>query len=122
MFRGTLLGAPFSSPFSNTCIQSDDYSFAALFFGEFNPCHSARSLIEVSSEHTPINLPSRRSSLDTNIDDLATTVDASETINSTDVGQLISALICSGAGTFKRRETTRNRFVLEHGRSVPDVE
>ena len=37
-----------------------------------------KSLVEVSSEYTPIVLPSRRCSLDTNADDLATTLDASE--------------------------------------------
>ena len=51
-----------------------------------------KSLIEVSSEHTPIVLPSTRGSLDTNVDDLATTLDASEFHDTTDVGRLTSSL------------------------------
>ena len=43
--------------------------------------YEPKTLIEVSSEHTPINLPSRKSSLDTDLDDLATTVDASEIVD-----------------------------------------
>ena len=46
MFHGTLLDAPFVSTIlysiSDTGTQSDDYSFVALPFGEFNRCHSAR--------------------------------------------------------------------------------
>ena len=51
-----------------------------------------KSLIEVSSEHTPNILPSRKGCLDTNIDDLATTLDASEVYDTTDVGRLTSQL------------------------------
>ena len=45
-----------------------------LFFGRlaeqfpFTGCEP-KSLIEVSSEHTPIIIPSRRGSFDTNVDD-----------------------------------------------------
>ena len=52
--------------------------------------YEPKSLIEVSSEHTPINLPSRKGSLDTNLDDLATNVDASEVYDTTDMGRLTS--------------------------------
>ena len=48
-----------------------------------------KSLIEVSSEHTPIVLLSRSCSLDTNADDLATTLDASDI---SDVRRLTSPL------------------------------
>ena len=51
-----------------------------------------KSLIEVSSEHTPINLDPREGSPDTNLDDLAITVDASEIHNTVDVGRLASPL------------------------------
>ena len=54
--------------------------------------YEPKSLIEVSSEHTPNNLPSRKGSLDTNLDDLATSVDASEIHDTTDVGRLASPL------------------------------
>ena len=54
--------------------------------------YGPKSRIEVSSEHTPIILPSRRGSLDTNVDDLATTLDASEVCDTTDVGRLTSPL------------------------------
>ena len=67
--------------------------------------YEPRSLIEDSSEHTPINLPSRNGIVDTNLDDLATTVDASEMIDTTDVGRLTSP----------RGETHEgHRFVLKH--------
>ena len=59
-----------------------------LFFTSYEP----KSLIEVSSEHTQIFLPSRRGSLDTNLDDFATTVDASEVYDISDVGRLTSPL------------------------------
>ena len=48
--------------------------------------------IDVSREHTPIILLSRRGSLDTNVGDLATTLDASEVCDTTDVGRLTSPL------------------------------
>ena len=56
------------------------------------PCYEPKSLIEVSSEHTPINLPSRTGGVDTNLDDLATTVEASELPDTKDVGRLTSSL------------------------------
>ena len=55
--------------------------------------YEPKSLIEVSSEHTPNNLPSGKGSLDTNLDDLATSVDASEIHDTTDVGRLASPLL-----------------------------
>ena len=55
-----------------------------------------KSLIEVSSEHTPIILLSRRGSLDRKVDDLATTLDASQVCETTDVRRLSSPLF-SGA-------------------------
>ena len=67
--------------------------------------HEPRSLIGDSSGHTLIDLPSRNGIVDTNLDDLATTVDASEMIDTTDVGPLTSP----------RGEThERHRFVLKH--------
>ena len=46
----------------------------------------------LSSKSAAINLPSRKDSLDTNPDDLATTEDASEIHDITDVGRLTSPL------------------------------
>ena len=43
-------------------------------------------------EQMPINLPSGKGTLDTNLDDIATTVDASEMHDTTDVGRLTSPL------------------------------
>ena len=54
--------------------------------------YEPKSLIEVSSEHPPVILPSRRGSLDTNVDDLVTTQDASEVCDTTDVGRFTSTL------------------------------
>ena len=67
---------------------------------------SPKSLIEVSSEHNPINLPSRTASPDTNLDDLATTVDASEMLDTTEVGRLTSPL-CS-----QERQVKHSEFVV----------
>ena len=116
MFRGALLEcsffcSPFSTPFptlasSPATTPSQLFSWTSsttappqggLLFGrlaEQSPLTGCepKSLIEVSSEHTPINLPSRKGSLDTNLDDLATTVDASEMIDTIEVGQLTSPL------------------------------
>ena len=54
--------------------------------------YEPKSLIEVSSEHTPFILPWRRGrgSLDTNVHDLATTLRVSEVGDMTDVGRLTS--------------------------------
>ena len=62
--------------------------------------YEPKSLIEVSSERTPINIPSRTGSLDA----LATTVDASEIVDTTEVGQLTSPLFS------QEREVSANPF------------
>ena len=122
MCRGTLLDAPSSSPFSTpfpplapspTTSPSLLYPSASpstatlqgrLLFGPLaeqfplTDCEP-KSLIDVSSEHTPINLHSRKGSLDTNLDELATTVDASEIYDATDVGQFASPLFPRGRET-----------------------
>ena len=54
--------------------------------------YEPKSFIEVGSEHSPINLISRWNSLDTNVDDLATTLDASGVCDITDVGRWTSPL------------------------------
>ena len=78
--------------------------------------YEPKSLIEVSSEHTPIILPSRRGSLDTNIDDLATTLDAPEVYHTTDVGRLTSPL-------FSRvREVSANPFGVSWSRTHSSLE
>ena len=59
--------------------------------------YEPKSLIEVSSEHTPINLPSSKGSPDTNLDDLATSVDASVKHDTTDVGRVGFTTVFSGA-------------------------
>ena len=58
--------------------------------------YEPKSLIEASSEYTPIDLPSRKGSPDTNLDDLATTVDASETHDKTDVGGWLPGIPATG--------------------------
>ena len=80
------------------------------------------SLIEVSSEHTPITYLWRKGSLD----DLATMVDASEIINTADVGTVYFTTVFSGArskcfpiqcfwfsDTFKRGETHAGHICSE---------
>ena len=54
--------------------------------------YEPNSLIEASSEHTPINFPSRKDSFDTDFNDLATTVAASEITDTIEVGHLPSPL------------------------------
>ena len=63
----------------------------------------ADSLIEVSNEHTPINFPSR-DSFDTDVNDLVTTVAASEIAVTTEVGQLTSPLFS------QKREASADPF------------
>ena len=46
----------------------------------------------LSSKSAAINLPSRKDSLDTNLEDLANTVDAFEMLDTTDVGRMTSPL------------------------------
>ena len=92
MFRGTLPDALFSSPFSTPCPTLVPSPMTTLSLLCPLTGYEPKSLIVVSSVHTPINLSSRRGSLDTNLDHLATTVDASETIDTTEVGQLTSPL------------------------------
>ena len=81
--------------------------------------YEPKSLIEVSSEHTRIDLPSRKGSLDTNLDDVATIVDVSQVHDITDVGrltsplfsqeQLVSAIPFLFSDVFKRGETHAGR-------------
>ena len=55
--------------------------------------YEPNALNEVSSDATPVVLPSRRCSLGTNADDLATALDASEACDRSDVGRLTSILV-----------------------------
>ena len=110
MLHRTLLGTPFASPFSSSFSTPapGSSSYPSLLYLSMSPStatlqgglcfgrlaeqsaftgYGPKSLLEVSSEHTPIVLPSRRGSLDTNVDDIATTVDASEVCDTTDVGR-----------------------------------
>ena len=62
--------------------------------------YEPKSLIEV----IPINKPSRKGSLDTNLEDLATTSDASEVYNTKNIEQLTSPLFS------QEREVSANQF------------
>ena len=62
------------------------------------------SCIDVSSEHTPNNNPSRRDSFNTDYNDLNTTVAASETPDTKEVGQSTSPLL------FQERKVSSNPF------------
>ena len=63
-----------------------------------------KSLIEVSGEHTPIYVPSRKNSFNTDFNDLTTTVAASEITNAMEVGLLASPLFS------QEREVSANPF------------
>ena len=85
--------------------------------------YEPKPLIEVSSEHTPINLPSTKGSLDTNLDDLATTVDAFEMLDTTYVGRMTSPLFS------QEREVNAIKFSVSGsqahscvGRAMRDVD
>ena len=84
------------------------------------PCaltsYEPKSFIEVSSDHTPIILPSRKGSLDTNLDDLATTADASQVYDTTDVGRLTSPLFS------QEREVSANTFSVSCSLTLSSVE
>ena len=93
-FFSTLFPAPAPNPMSTPSLPTSPNHCATpqggLFFGrvaEQSPLtgYEPKTLIEVNSEHTPINLHSRKSSLDTDVNDLATTLDVSEMIDTTDV-------------------------------------
>ena len=115
MFHRTLLDPQLSSALlytdSYTCTWFVYLSFVVKFFDVSIHCHSASrvllwptglnnpvtqvmspNLSSKSAANTPINVPSRKGSLDTNLDDLATAVDASEIHDTTDVGRLTSPL------------------------------
>ena len=66
--------------------------------------YEPNSPIEVSSECTPIYFPSRKNSFNTDFNDLATTVVASEITDLMEVGQLTSPLFSQG------REVGANQF------------
>ena len=66
--------------------------------------YEPKSLIEVSSEHTPINFPSRENSFNTDFNDLTTTVAASEIAETTEAEQLTSPLFS------QQREISANPF------------
>ena len=66
--------------------------------------HEPKSLIEVSSEHTPIDFSSRKNSFNTDVNDLATTVAASEIAETLEVEELTSPLFT------QEREVSANLF------------
>ena len=66
--------------------------------------YEPKSLIEISSEHTPIKFPSRKTSFNTDSNDLATTVAAPGVTDAIDVGQLTSPLFS------QEREVSANPF------------
>ena len=66
--------------------------------------YESKSLIEVSSEHTPINFPSRKNSFNTNVNDLTATVAASDTAETIEARQLTSPLFT------QEREISSNPF------------
>ena len=66
--------------------------------------YEPNALIEVSSEATPTVLPSRRCSLESNADELAVTLDASEARERSDTGRLTSPLFS------QEREVSANPF------------
>ena len=67
-------------------LRTEDFSLAAWSNGD-----EPKTCIEVTSEHTPINFPSRKNSIDMDFTNLATAVAASERVH-TDLGHLTSPL------------------------------
>ena len=126
MFRGTSLESQFSSPspfssfrytprLAQTSLLNTGMSRkpcatpqGCLLFGgmaeqrSLTGCES-KALIEVGSEHTPINFPSRNDCFNTDFNDLVTTVAASE-ITDTIVRQLTSPLFS------RERDVSANPF------------
>ena len=74
--------------------------------------YEPKSLIEV----IPINKPSRKGSLDTNLEDLATTSDASEVYNTKNIEQLTSPLFS------QEREVSANQFGVSLSQTRSSVE
>ena len=120
---------------SDTCTQSDDYSFASLPFGESIHCHSVRRVPlwppgrTVPSHRLRAHVSHRsqqrthsdqltfnKSSLDTSIGDLATTLDASETIDTIEVAQFTSPPFS------QEREVSANPFSVSDSQAHSSVE
>ena len=120
MFHGTLLESQFSSPspFSSFCSSQLPAQTSLLnasisqkpcatlqgrlilgWLAEQSPPtgYEPKSPIEVSSEHTPIDFPSRKDSFDTDFNDPSTTVAAPEIGDTMEVGQLTSPLFSQSA-------------------------
>ena len=132
MFRGTLLDAlfsssPFSAPFptlapspmttpsllctsasSTTAPPQGGLLFGCLAEQSHFTCYEPKT-------HTPINVPSRKGSLDANLDDLAATVYASEIIDTTEVGQFTSPLFS------QEREVSANPFSVSGSQTHSSV-
>ena len=67
--------------------------------------YEPKSLIDVSSEHTPIDILSRKNSFNTDVNDLTTTVAASEIAETIEAGPLTSPLFT------QEREVSANPFL-----------
>ena len=99
----TQLDPPFTAPTQSTSTSSsllfpsNGTPTAAPLFGRFaeqSPLtgYEPTAPCEVSSEATPVMLPSRRCSLESTCNDLATTIDVSEAGERSDLGRLASPL------------------------------
>ena len=66
--------------------------------------YEAKDLIEIASEHTPINFPSRKNSFSIDINDVPPTIVASDIIETIEAGQLTSPLFT------QERDVSANSF------------
>ena len=73
-------------------LRSEDFSLAAWSNTILSQATEPNTCIDASSEHTPVNYPSRRNSLNADYNDLTTTVAASETPDMKEVGRSTSPL------------------------------
>ena len=122
-----LLDPPFTAPIQSTSTSSSLLfpsnwtPYAAPLFGQFaepSPLtgYEPNAPIEASSEATPMVLDSRRCSLESTCDDFATTLDAFEAGDRSDVGRLPSSLLQ------QERKTSANPFGASFSHSRSSVE
>ena len=138
MFHRNLLGVPDPPPlFPATLATETGTTCADPLSGSWLGRMAEQSLLtgyepedlsEISSEHTPINFPSRKSSFSPDIDDVPTIVAASDTTETIEAGQLTSPLFTQERGivcsevchrlNMNKRKTFTNTLKNEAERSL----
>ena len=91
------------------------------WFGEQFPitCYEPNNLIEISSEHTPINFPSKRNSFRTDFNDEPTIIAASDATDTLDAG--VTVCLCPSANSSKRQQRPTTASITECRKPLANV-